>query len=413
MAETHDWTARLERALPFGPSTNLEFPKVLPDEPNVIVRGEGCRVWDESGREFIDFRNGLGPVTLGYGHPAVCAAVTSQLEKGTVYGQPNPLECELAEVMGELVPGAEAVRFLKTGGEAVAATIRIARAYTGRKHIVQIGYLGWLNSLAADGRVRPGQSDPAPRGVPPEISALHHQARWNDIRQIEELMDTFRDQVAAVVVASDYFDMAQGGAFYPRLREITKENGALLIFDEIVTGFRIAIGGAQEYFGVTPDLSVFGKGMANGMPLSAYCGSREVMSVLAPGGVVVTSTFGGEALSLSAALACIDVHVKEDVVGHLWQAGRRMWSGVSSLFTEYELPLEVGGFWPCPSLRATTVSDAPLMAFFRMAFRHGVSLYPVSYVSHAHAMDDIDEALGRLRKACNELASGDFSDGMP
>lgn len=398
------WADYVRRCFPFGTSTNLEYTKLRPQEPSVIVRATGCRVWDATEREFIDFRNGLGPVTLGHNHPAVTQAVREQLDNGLVYGQPSHLECVLADRLRQLIPGAEVVRFLKTGGEAVAATIRIARAYTGKKHVIQIGYNGWLNSLAADGRLRPGQStSTTPAGVPDEVSSLHHQATWNDIAGIELLLQRFQGEVAAVVVASDYADMGSGATFYPALRHLTEAHGTLLVFDEIVTGFRIAMGGAQEYFGVTPDLSVFGKGIANGMPLSVYCGKREVMSVLGSDRVVVTSTFGGEALAISAALACLDVHRQEDVVAALWRTGRSMWEGVNRLCEEFELPMEVTGFWPCPSLRSTTGSNEPLMEFLRASFGRGVSLYPVPYVSLAHSVDDVDEALGRIEAACRDL----------
>src|SRR6476661_4310835 len=157
-SSTNRWTQRLQDVMPFGSSTSSKAPSLEPEEPSVIARGKGCRVWDDRGREFIDFRNGLGPVTLGYAFPAVNEAIKKQLDNGCVYGHPHPLECEVAEMLRDMIPCAEQVRFLKTGGEALAACIKIARAYTNREHVIQVGYNGWINSLSAGGRILPGQN---------------------------------------------------------------------------------------------------------------------------------------------------------------------------------------------------------------------------------------------------------------
>lgn len=397
------WTERLRRAIPWGSSTCSKAPHFLPEEPGVIVRGEGCRVWDADGREYIDFRNSLGPITLGYRFPAVDAAIREQLDRGIVFGHPHPLECEVAEAVCEIVPCAEQARFLKTGGEAIAACIRIARAYTGRDHILQIGYNGWLNTLGTGSRTPTGQAaENVPPGVPRALSALHHVCAWNDLPAIERIFSELSGQVAAVIVASDYANMAAGETFYPGLRELTTANGSLLIFDEIVTGFRIALGGAQEYFRTVPDLAVFSKGIANGMPLSVYVGRREVMSVL-DRGTVVSSTFAGETLSLAAAKAAIQTYCTQDVIGHLWRQGEKMWSGLNRLFEENDIPACLKGFWPCPQM-VFGGSEAGKWreAFLRAAYRNGVSLYDVPYVNFSHRDADIEEALGRLERACRE-----------
>lgn len=402
---TPTWRDRFVRVIPRGSSCGSKAPHLLPDEPEVIVRGDGCRVWDDRGREFIDFRNSLGPVTLGYRFPAVDEAIRAQLDQGIVFGQPHPLECEVAEEFCSLVPGAEQAQFLKTGGEAVAATIRIARAYTGRDHIVHIGYNGWLNGLAEHASVRPGVvSNQRPAGVPAALAALHHTASWDDRERLDTLFAELGGQIAAVVVAADYARMAAGEQFYPYLRELTARHGSLLIHDEIVTGFRIAIGGAAEYFDVRPDLVVFAKGIANGMPLSVFAGRRDVLQVVADGRVGVTSTLAGETLSLAAARAAMGVYRDQDVVGHLWRTGERLWSGVNALFTEHDVPLRAAGFAPATTIQA--LSDAPTGAsdrFFRLAYRFGVSLYAVSYVNFSHQPDDIDQTLERLEAACREF----------
>ncbi|TNJ64466.1 aminotransferase class III-fold pyridoxal phosphate-dependent enzyme [Paenibacillus hemerocallicola] len=403
LTHSQRWTERLNASIPWGSSTGSKAPQYAPEEPGVIVRGDGCRVWDADGRDYIDFRNGLGPVTLGYRYPAVNEAIREQLEHGIVFGHPHPLEGEVAEMFCELVPCAEQARFLKTGGEAIAATIRLARAFTGRDHIVQIGYNGWLNGLAVGGATLPDRTTAVLPGVPHALSALHHACRWNDIAGLEKLFAEYDGRIAAVIVAANYPDMEAGHAFYPALRELTAKHGSLLVYDEIVTGFRIAIGGAQQYFGVVPDLAVFSKGIANGMPLSVYAGKQEIMSCCAPGKVSISSTFGGETLSLAAAKACMNVYKQQDVVGFLWKQGEAMWGGLQRLFEQYGVPIALRGFWPCPSLAGQGVEGAAaLKRFFRLAYKHGVSMYNTSYVNFSHRDEHIEEALNRLDRACKE-----------
>ena len=402
MTASQQWADRLKAVVPWGSSTCSKAAPYMPDEPGVIVRGNGCRVWDADGKEYIDYRNSLGPVTLGYRFPAVDEAIRKQLEAGIIFGHPHPLEGEVAEMLCEVIPCAERARFLKTGGEAIAACIRLARCHTGRDHIVHIGYSGWLNALSSGGSTLPGTvSDSVPPGVPAALSALHHVRGWNDREALEEIFAKSADQIAALVVAADYARMSEGETFYPFLRELTDRHGAVLIYDEIVTGFRIAIGGVQEYFGVVPDLAVFAKGVANGMPLSVYCGKAEIMDKLDK--AIISSTYAGETLTLAAAKAAITTYLGADVVGHIWRHGEKLWQGVNALFREYDLPAAAKGFWPCPLLSFDPKGPADLQErFFRAAYRNGVSLYSVSYVNFSHQDAEIDETLERLEGAVRE-----------
>ena len=397
------WHERLRAVIPWASSTCSKSPRFTPEEPAVIVRGKGCRVWDADDREFIDYRNALGPVTLGYAFPPTDEAIRAQLENGILFGHPHPLEGEVAEMLCEVLPCAERARFLKTGGEAAAACIRLARYHTGRDHVVHIGYNGWLNSLAGGGRVLPGQAaESAPPGVPLALSALHHNVGWNRPDELSDLLSRFGDRIAAVVVASDYADIEAGRSFYPFVRELTERHGNVLIFDEIVTGFRVAIGGVQEYFGVTPDLAVFAKGVANGMPLSVYAGKAEIMEKLDK--AIVSSTYGGETLSLAAARAVIRIYTEEDVIGHLWTRGERLVHGLNERFREHGLPMECRGYLCCPQI--AFLQDAPsdlAERFQRAAYRNGVSLYTVMYVNFSHQDADIDETVERIGKGLKEL----------
>ncbi|UNK70756.1 aminotransferase class III-fold pyridoxal phosphate-dependent enzyme [Microbacterium sp. H1-D42] len=395
------WRERALAVMPVGSSTNSKAPALLPEEPEVIVRGRGCRVWDDRGREFIDYRNALGPVTLGYADARVDAAIRAQLDDGILFGHPHPLETTTAELFCSLVPGAEAARFLKTGGEALAALIRIARAHTGHDRIVQIGYNGWLNSLAPGARVLPGATSAQVPGVPAALAELHHAVDWDDRETLDELFAAHGSQIALILVAADYPSVPGATDFYRHLRATADAHGALLGYDEMVTGFRVALGGMAEFTGVLPDLSVFGKGVANGMPLSVYCGRRDVLSVLDRGEVVVSSTYGGETLSLAAASATMSAMRDDGVIPHLHAAGARLQTGMNALFAAAGVELRLVGHPTCPQFVAE--DERMLQTFLRAAFRHGLSFYRVVYVNAAHTDADIDETLQRVHAALAEV----------
>lgn len=393
---------RFEESIPWGSSTCAKVPR-QEFEPCAMKSGKGCRTYDVLGNDYVDFKCALGPVTLGYSYEPCNEAIRRQLEDGIAFSNPHILECEVAEKLVAHIGCFEKVRFLRTGGEACAAVIRIARAYTGKNHIIQIGYNGWLNGLAIGGKVLPNvKIQQAVPGVPLEISAFYHAANWNDMQVIEDYFEQYKDDVAAVIVSADYEHMAEGKTFYPALRKITEENGALLMYDEIVTGFRIALGGVGEYFGVQPDLAVFSKGMGNGVAISAYGGKKEIMETCGRNGkAFITSTSGGETIGLASVNVVIDTYLKEDVIGHMWKMGKKMWDGVNALFDKYHIPLEFRGLYPCPALcEADESTDKG--RFMNLAFKHGVVLYGTSYVNFSHQDSDITEAHKRLEEACKE-----------
>ena len=386
-----------------GTSTMSKRPRYEPEEPCYIDHGKGCRVWDIDGNEYIDFRNALGPVTLGYCYPAVDQAIRKQLEKGIIFSHPATLEGEVAELITELVPSAEKVRYLKTGGEALAAAIKVARAATGRDMILQCGYNGWLNSVSAGAAVLPRSREDMPVGVPLELGRLHRTLPWADLGPWEKTFDEIGDKVAAVLVAMDYYSPEKGPDFMRELRSLTGKDGALLVTDEIVTGFRIAVGGLQEYCDVDVDMAVFSKGIANGMPISALTGKAQVMDHLEK--AIVSSTFSGEALSLAAAKAAMTVHKEHDVVGHLTRVGTMLMEGMNRLFDKHGYPVEAVGLPACSALRNPENSDdlEPVADLFRKAYKHGLSLYTVNYPNFSCTPADIEEALKRLGCALAEL----------
>ncbi|MFV2067533.1 MAG: aminotransferase class III-fold pyridoxal phosphate-dependent enzyme [Pirellulales bacterium] len=281
--------------------------------PIYLQRGHGCRVWDVDGNEFVDLGMGLWAVTLGHNYPPHVAALTSALQHGTQFTLMHPLEVELAEQLAATIPIAEMVRYGKNGSDVTTAAVRLARACTGREVVIRCGYHGWHDWYLA--------STEWNRGVPEFNRAISGCFDENDRVTFDRLMDQFEGKVAAVImegVQSRDVDKE----FLQHVRARTRKDGALLIFDEIVNGFRFAVGGAHEWLGIDVDLVTFGKGMGNGTPISALAGKREFMKELDT--TFFSFTFGGEALGLAAALEVLQVYRRESVIDQLWQVGRRL-----------------------------------------------------------------------------------------
>jgi len=388
------------RYLAAGSSTGSKRPSFENIEPALITRGKGCRVWDADGNEYIDYRSGIGPVSLGYANPEVNEAVGKQLKDGIVFGHPHPLEGEVAELLVKNIPCAEKARFLKTGGEAVAACIKIARAATGRNKIIQCGYNGWLNTLSTGGFMPVGIASSQPlKGVPGQVAGLHSSLPWGEISAWEKVFAKKGKEIAAVVIASSYGEMEKGKDFLPAVRALTLKHGTVMVMDEIVTGFRLAAGGAHQYFDFLPDMAVFGKGLANGMPVTAYTGKAGLMDLAREVGI--SSTFGGEALSLAAVKATLEFYRKHDVIASLWEKGRLFQDGINALFKEYGIPAELKGFPVCPLFAFGGNRERD--EFFKNCYAEGVSLYHVPYVTFAHGKKDIAETLKRVASVLERI----------
>jgi glutamate-1-semialdehyde aminotransferase len=378
--------------------------------PTYIERGQGARVWDVDGNEYIDFVMACGPATLGYCHPQVDAAIAEQLSKGVIFSRLTALEVEVAELITQLVPCAEMVRFFKGGAEANSAAVRIARSVTGREVVVSCGYRGWHDQWAVTH---------APRGIPAALAQFTQEFRYNDLASLEYVLAQNEGRVAAVILDAVSGTAPEPG-FLEGVQRQTRAAGALLIFDEIVTGFRLANGGAQQYFGVTPDLAVFAKGIANGMPLAAVAGPRTLMSIAAD--LFITLTYGDEALSLAAAKAALTIYKGEDVCAHLWRIGQRLVTGLQEVIEETGAPFAIGGVAPMPSFTCTGVfADRTLdkaqeqavwyylltqLAQRGVIWRRHSLLVP----SLAHMPEDIDTAVTACAEVFGELA-GQLREG--
>lgn len=349
----------LERALntiPLGAQTFSKSITAFPHgvSPYFVDRGEGAYVWDVDGNQYVDFISALLAVTMGYNYEPVTRAVQEQVAKGVSFSMSNRLEVEVAEKLVELVPSAEKVRFGKNGSDATSAAVRLARAYTGRDHVAVCGYHGWQDWYIG--------STVRNLGVPSSTQALTHRFSYNNVQSLVELFDANPDQISAVILEPMNTDFPAPG-FLASVKEITHKNNALLIFDETITGCRFAKGGAQSFFGVTPDLSCFGKGLANGFPLSAVVGKAEVMDLMES--IFFSGTFSGETGSLAAANVVLDKIISEPVVETMFATGQLLMKDVGELINSEN----VGEFF--------SLSGHPSWSFLNMSGGEGYSQFEI------------------------------------
>jgi glutamate-1-semialdehyde 2,1-aminomutase len=402
-AKSEAHLARTLRTIPLGSQT---FSKSLTQYPFGVSpffadRAEGSHIWDIDGNEYIDLVNSLAAVTLGYNDPDVTEAVEKQLKDGVIFSLPHTLECEVAEKIVELVPCAEQVRFGKNGSDATAGAIRIARAHTGRDHVAVCGYHGWQDWYIG--------STARNLGVPKSTRDLTHTFAYNNLDSLHQLFRQFPGQIAAVILEPMNVNFPNAG-FLESVQEMTRHNGAVLIFDETITGFRYTNGGAQAYFGVTPDLATFGKGVANGYPVSVVAGRAEVMRWMEE--VFFSFTFGGETLSLAASLATMKKLQREPVTAKIAQTGQTLIDRLKQLIAENGVSnmCSVSGH---PSWSFFVIKDTPRYSsseiktlFLQEMFARGILTIGTHNISYAHSAEDLEkigsayqDVLGILRTA--------------
>ena len=381
----------LDRALKSIPLASQTFSKSLTTYPRgvspfFIEKGKGSKVWDVDGNEYIDFVNSLAAVTLGYCDEDVDKTVQKQMQNGVTFSLPHRLEMEVAEKLIDIIPCAEKVRFAKNGTDATSASIRIARAYTGKEHIAVCGYHGWQDWYIG--------STTRDLGVPKAVKELTHKFEYNNIESLEKI---FQEQELACVIMEPMNVSYPKDGFLEKVKKLTHENNALLIFDETVTGFRYSLGGAQELFRITPDLATFGKGMANGYPLSAVVGSNEIMQKVED--IFFSGTFGGETLSLAAANAVIDKYKKDNVPEHLNDLGNYLLRKLNQLIINEGLD-EI--FWtsghPAWSFLQVKAQDGYTSfeiktLFLQEMFKRGVLILSSHNLNFSHSEEDIDKLI--------------------
>ncbi len=394
--------ARARGLIPAGTQTLAKGPTQYVNgvAPKYLVRGLGSHVWDADENEYIDLTMAVGPLSLGYAYPRVDDAVRAQLADGITFSLMHPLEVEVAELVHAMVPGAESVRFSKTGCDVTSAAVRLARAHTGRERVLCSGYHGWHDWYVG--------TTPRPAGVPAGTRALTQAFRYGDLEGLRAALD---DSVACVILEPVLFEEPAHG-FLHELSRACRAAGALLVFDEMWTGFRVALGGAQERYDVTADLACFSKAIANGMPFSVLTGRRDVMRRLDED-VFFFTTFGGEALSLAAAKATLLELREQQVPARLEAQGSRLARGYDELARKKGLATRAVGL-PCRTLIEFDASAGdPLLQkslVQQELIRHGVLFSGFHNLSFSHRDEDVTHVLGAYDRALDVLRDA-LADG--
>ena len=432
---THTLFERAKITIPGGAGSTARLPRNgWKPYPLFIAEGSGSRLRDVDGNEYIDYLLGLGPMILGHRHPVVTQAVTDAINTlGTCFGLPYELEIEAAEKVVAAVPGIEQVRFTNSGSEAVGTAVRLARATTGRRLIVRFEghYHGWQDTVYWSNHVDPHLAGPAqhPRpvamggGVPAELESTLVVLNWNDPESFIELMDTRGDEIAAVLTEAAVLNT---GCILPEpgylelLREHTTKHGALLIFDEVITGFRFARGGAQEWFGVNADLVTYAKGLGGGFPVAAIGGTREAMRMIADGTYSHSGTYNANVIQCAAVSATMDVLAEPGLYERQRALGDRLASGLQDLAMTAGLDAYAEGIgtvfqlWfadkPIRNWRdaAAHAREDIFTRWYEEMIVRGVLFHPLQFenlfVSLVHTDEDIDSTLNAAEDALKVIA---------
>ena len=366
------------------------------ETPFCLIKGDGALTWDVDGNEYMDYIIGLGCMTLGHNHPLVNAAIKEQLKNGITFSLPTPLEVEVAEMLIERIPSAEKVKFGKNGNDATSAAVRLSRYHTKKDHILFSGYHGWqdwyISQTSKNG------------GVPACVGELSHRFIYNDIDSLTRLIKQYKDNVACIIMEPLTARENPSDNFLEKVRDLATRNNIVLVFDEVVTGFRFHRAGAQTLFNVIPDLSCFSKAIANGMPLSVLVGKADIMSEF--NDIFVSLTNAGETLSLAATKAVIQFHDQVDVPAYLAEKGRNLKAGLKQLISKYDLSdkMEIIGH-DCRSGIIFFKKDDPgydmtddLLFWTKLVTSYGILSGGWHFISYAHTDGIIEKTLDQYDK---------------
>jgi len=404
---------RAEKLIPAGTQTLAKGVTQHVDgvAPKFLITGKGSRVWDADGNEYIDFNMGIGPISLGYNYDRVDNAIKRQLDNGITFSLMHPLEVEVAELISEVIPNAESVRFSKGGADVTSAAIRVARAYTGKEKLLCCGYHGWHDWYIG---VTARNS-----GTPESVRTLTNTFNYNDIEGLKNSID---ENTAAIILEPVVFEHPKNN-FLEKVVQLCKEKNILLVFDEMWTGFRLSLGGAQEYFNVKADLAVFSKAIANGMPLSIITGKKEIMKLFDQE-VFFFNTFGGEALSLAAAKVTIQEMKNKNVPAYLREKGKIIKTGYNDIVHKLSL-----GYTECIGMDCRTMitfnesaADPLLQKSFvqQELIRKGILWSGFHNISFSHTDEEIlyllksyEEILPKLDDAIKTNSLEEKIKGVP
>ena len=421
---SHSLFARAQALLPGGVNSPVRAFRKVGGEPFFVDRAQGARLYDVDGNSFVDYVMSWGPLMLGHAHPAVLDAVRAAAERGTSYGAPTGAEVQAAELVTQIVPSMEMVRFVSSGTEATMSAVRVARGVTGRDCVLKFTgcYHGHGDSFlvqAGSGVATLGLPDSP--GVPAVLASLTLTVPYNDEAAVDKVFAEKGDQIACVIVEpvvgnGGFIQPAEG--FLQKLRSITREYGSLLIFDEVMTGFRVALGGAQERFQIQPDLTTLGKVIGAGLPVGAYGGRRDLMQQVAPlGPIYQAGTLSGNPLAMAAGIAQLLILRELEPYDDIEAQGHRLLDAMSATAAEIGIPFwgnALGGMWgfhfaegPVESFEQARTSDADYFArFFWAALERGVffpaSPFEAAFLSTAHDHAVIDFTIEQVQLALKE-----------
>ena len=426
MGRSEELFEQAVKVLPGGVNSPVRAYRAVGMAPRFITRADGAYIYDEDGKRYIDYVCSWGPMILGHNHPVIREAVEKAVKDGLSFGAPTRREVDIAELMVELVPNIEMVRMVNSGTEAVMSALRLARGATGRDKLIKFEgcYHGHSDCMLVNaGSSALAGGHPSSAGVPVGAARDTLTAQFNDLDSVRELLEGNPGQVAAVIVepvAANMGVVNPAPGFLPGLRQLCDQHGALLIFDEVITGFRLALGGAQEYFGVKADLVTFGKIIGGGMPVGAYCGSRALLEQVAPcGPVYQAGTLSGNPVAMAAGLAQL-TYLKEhpEIYTDLAAKGEKLAAGLRAAAAEAGVPVAINqiGSLLAPFFtptEVTTFTDAKgsdvgrYAKYFQAMLERGVALAPAQFeamfVSEAHGDAELDATLAAARAALRSL----------
>ena len=412
-----NYSERLNKVIPGGAHTYSRGDDQYPaNAPQILTKGEGCHVWDADGNKYLDYGMGLRAVTVGYGYKEIAEAAIQEIWNGNGLTRASLSELKAAELITDLIPNADMVKFGKNGSTVTSAAVKLSRAFTGKKYVARcfeqpfFSYDDWFIG-----------NTPLTKGIPQEFSDLTLNFHYNDIASLEELFIKYKDSIACVILEPATYTEPKDN-FLHKIKDLCAKNGSVFILDEMITGFRWDLQGAQKYFNIDADLVTFGKGMANGFSVSALAGKREIMdqgSINTEGAervFLVSTTHGAEMCGLGAFNKTIEIYKSHDVVGHIWDYGRKFIDGINTISKN----LGIGEYfyvegYPCsPNYVAKNKAgevSLGLRTLFAQEMMKEKILIPWVALSYSHSEADIQHTLQAVEKALKVYALG-LEDGF-